>query len=67
MGTRAAPGPLTALVTGANRGIGLEIVRIILRHAPGSIVFLGCRNLEQGKEVALKVSQDVHGQGGKVK
>ena len=66
MGTRGARAPLCALVTGANRGLGLEIVRIIFRHAPGSRVFLGCRNLQQGKEVEQCLQTDVEGQGGQV-
>ena len=41
--------PLTALVTGGNRGLGLEICRIILLEEPSSHVFLGCRDLEVGR------------------
>jgi len=62
MGPLAAGEPLNALVTGANRGLGPEIVRIILRHAgPGTRVFLGCRDLEQGKEVAHSLSRGTAG------
>ncbi|KAF4772829.1 short-chain dehydrogenase [Colletotrichum scovillei] len=38
----------TALVTGANRGIGLETARAL--HAAGATVFLGVRDLKCGEE-----------------
>jgi NAD(P)-dependent dehydrogenase (short-subunit alcohol dehydrogenase family) len=53
MGTRLTAGePLKAVVTGGNRGLGLEIVRLILVNAPGSRVFLGCRNMDEGEKLA---------------
>lgn len=57
MGTRLTPAsaPLNALVTGGNRGLGLEVVKIILRHAPGSHVFLGCRDLDDGRRIAASL------------
>src|SRR5258706_7894006 len=42
---------LVALVTGANKGIGLQIAKDLAAH--GFTVLLGSRNLEQG-EVAAK-------------
>lgn len=42
----------TALVTGGNRGLGLEVVRKLALQ--GHKVLLGCRNLEQGKDLALR-------------
>ena len=41
-----------------NRGLGLEICRLILANAPGSRVFLGCRNIEDGRRVAASLSAD---------
>ena len=54
MGSHAAA-PISALVTGGNRGIGLEIVKLILQNAPGSHVFLGCRDLTAGQGVAASL------------
>jgi NAD(P)-dependent dehydrogenase (short-subunit alcohol dehydrogenase family) len=50
--------PLKAVVTGGNRGLGLEIVKIILRHAPGSHIFLGCRDLKEGHRIADTLSSE---------
>ena len=59
MGTiaRQAVPPLNALVTGGNRGLGLEVVKLILAHAPGSRVFMGCRNVQAGSSVAAEISR----------
>jgi len=39
-----------AVVTGANRGIGLEVVRRLA--ARGWTVILGCRDVERGQQAA---------------
>ena len=44
----------TALVTGANKGIGFEVARELARL--GRRVFLGARNVEAGREAARKLS-----------
>ena len=38
----------TILVTGANKGIGLAIVRKLLREFPDTCLLLGSRDVERG-------------------
>jgi NAD(P)-dependent dehydrogenase (short-subunit alcohol dehydrogenase family) len=47
-----------ALVTGANRGIGLEVVRQLA--ARGHTVHLGSRDLDHGRRAAADLDGDVH-------
>lgn len=42
----------TALVTGGNRGLGLEVVKKMALM--GHKVLLGCRDLEQGNDLAIR-------------
>jgi len=48
----------TALVTGGNRGIGLEIVRQLAER--GFIVYLACRNEVVGRQASAGISGEVH-------
>src|SRR4051794_14336344 len=45
-----------ALVTGANKGIGLQIAKDLAAH--GFIVLVGARNLAQGEMAARSVGAD---------
>ncbi|WP_158996037.1 SDR family oxidoreductase [Mucilaginibacter sp. L196] len=45
-----------ALVTGANKGIGLEVVRQLAQN--GFFVYLGCRNMENGLAAIKKLKDD---------
>lgn len=47
-----------ALVTGANRGIGLQIAKDLVAH--GFAVVIGSRDLERGKEAAEEVGPGAH-------
>lgn len=48
----------TVLVTGANRGIGLEIVKQ-LDHK-GFTIIMGCRNVDQNLKINHELSEKVH-------
>jgi len=45
-----------ALVTGANQGIGLQIVKDLVAH--GFTVLVGSRNLQRGEAAAKDIGQD---------
>lgn len=47
-----------ALVTGANKGIGLQIAKDLAAH--GFTVLVGSRNLEHGETAAKSVAADAH-------
>ncbi|UOQ52942.1 SDR family oxidoreductase [Hymenobacter cellulosivorans] len=44
----------SALVTGANKGIGLEVAKLLAQH--GFFVYLGSRNLESGQAAAQQLN-----------
>ena len=46
------------VVTGANKGIGLAMVRSILEHAGDTFVFLGARNRNRGKLAYASLTED---------
>lgn len=46
----------TALITGANKSIGFETVRLLLKE--GFFVYLGSRNLENGLEAVRKLKSE---------
>ncbi len=47
-----------ALVTGANKGIGLQIAKDLAAH--GFTVLVGSRNLDHGETAAKSVGADAH-------
>ncbi len=47
-----------ALVTGANKGIGLQIAKDLVSH--GFTVLIGSRNLENGQNAANHIGSDAH-------
>jgi NAD(P)-dependent dehydrogenase (short-subunit alcohol dehydrogenase family) len=47
-----------ALVTGANKGIGLQIAKDLTAH--GFIVFVGSRDLERGESAAKSIGANAH-------
>lgn len=47
----------TALVTGGNRGLGLEVVKDL--SALGFKVLLGCRNVDDGKKIAASLHGNI--------
>lgn len=49
--------PQISLVTGGNRGLGLEAVKSILEADPTNFVFLGCRDLEAGRALTASLEQ----------
>lgn len=43
------------LITGANKGLGFELAKYLLQK--GYFVFLGCRNIESGKQAVLELEK----------
>jgi NAD(P)-dependent dehydrogenase (short-subunit alcohol dehydrogenase family) len=56
MSTTTNQSPKVALVTGGNRGIGLEISKQLARH--GISVIIGARDIRQGEAAAKTITSD---------
>ena len=56
---------LVAVVTGGNKGIGLELCRLFAKH--GLIVVLSARNIEQGLNALNHLKQELFQQESKEK
>jgi len=47
-----------AFVTGANQGIGFATVKLLAKKQPNTLVYLGSRDLNKGKEAAKKLEAE---------
>jgi len=47
------------LVTGANKGLGLAVVRAVLLAAPDTAVLLGCRDLARGEAAVRQLKTEL--------
>jgi NAD(P)-dependent dehydrogenase (short-subunit alcohol dehydrogenase family) len=56
--TNDIQGNPVALVTGANRGIGLQVAKELAAH--GYIVLVGARNLKNGEEAAASIGNNAY-------
>lgn len=56
--TNDIQGTPVALVTGANRGIGLQVAKELAAH--GYIVLIGARNLKNGEEAAASIGNNAY-------
>lgn len=57
-GSTTIQGKPVALITGANRGIGLQVAKELTEH--GYIVLIGARNLQNGKEAAASIGKNAY-------
>gem|GEM_PF-4671296 len=48
----------TAIVTGANTGLGFETAKALVKH--GATTILGCRNLDKGEGANRQARSDHH-------
>lgn len=46
------------LITGANTGLGLEVVRALCKSSSAYDIVLGCRSASKGEEAAKSVQQE---------
>lgn len=56
--TNGIEGKPVALITGANRGIGLQVAKELTAH--GYIVLVGARNLKNGEEAAASIGNNAY-------
>jgi NAD(P)-dependent dehydrogenase (short-subunit alcohol dehydrogenase family) len=58
--------PTTVLITGANTGLGLEIVRSLLKSSREYHIFLGSRSVDKGQAAVAQLKADGNGDKGKI-
>ena len=47
--------PYTVLITGANKGIGYEAVKLLAQKKPDAIILLGSRSTKNGEDAIAKM------------
>ena len=52
------------LITGANKGIGYEAVKLLSRQVPNAILLLGCRSVDNGQKAILRMRDEQQQHGG---
>jgi NAD(P)-dependent dehydrogenase (short-subunit alcohol dehydrogenase family) len=52
----------TILVTGSNKGIGFEAVKLLAQEKPGSTILLGSRSVQNGQDAIEKMRSSMNGQ-----
>jgi NAD(P)-dependent dehydrogenase (short-subunit alcohol dehydrogenase family) len=53
--------PHTILVTGSNKGIGYEAVKLLAQEKPDSTILLGSRSIQNGEDAIKKMKASVEG------
>nr|POE46745.1 short-chain dehydrogenase/reductase trope [Quercus suber] len=57
--SKAMAAKQVVLITGANTGLGLEVVRALYKSSTAYEILLGCRSLEKGESAVATVKQEI--------